>query len=207
MSQIRIASIVEGDGEVAAVPVLLRRHANRAGWSGRLLALPPIRQPASRLLKPGQLERIVELAIRKLGVPGGIFVLLDCDDACPAELGPRLLTRVLHASRGFPACLVLAHREYEAWFLGAASSIAGKRNLPDPLQPHPQPESVRGCKEWLSRQMPRGAAYNEVEDQPALTEEFDFDLAKSACSSFEKCDRELMGLLQRVALITPGFHV
>jgi hypothetical protein len=200
MSQLRIVSIVEGDGEVEAVPVLLRHYAGLVGWHGRLVALPPIRQPASRLLKAGGLERIVELAIRKLAGPG-VF----CDDDCPATLGPELLVRVQKAARGFPATLVLARREYEAWFLGAAPSIAGKRNLPNTLQSHPQPESIRGCKEWLSSQMPRGAAYNEVEDQAALTDAFDLDMAKFACPSFNKCHRELVVLLQRVSQITPGF--
>jgi hypothetical protein len=101
--------------------------------------------------------------------------------------------------------LVLAHREYESWFLGAAASLAGRRNLVNSLQPHPDPESVRGCKEWLSDHMPRGAAYSEVDDQPAFTEVFDLDAAKSACPSFDKCHRELTRLLQTVAAVTPGF--
>lgn len=206
MSQLRIAAIVEGDGEVAAVPVLLRRYADLAGWPGGVYVLPVIRQPASRLLKPGELERIVELAARKLGGPGGIFVLLDCEDDCPATLGPTLLTRVRKARSDLPTTLVLAHREYEAWFLGSATSIAGHRSLPKGLQPHPAPESVRGCKEWLSDQMPGGAAYNEVDDQPPFTALFDLDAAKSACPSFDKCHREVTALLQRVAAITPGFQ-
>ena len=205
MSQLRIAAIVEGDGEVEAVPVLLRRYAELAGWSGRLLIPTVIRQPASKLLKPGELERLVELAARKLGGPGGIFVLLDCDDDCPATLGPALLTRVRQARGDLPTTLVLAHREYEAWFLGSAASLAGQRRLPNDLHPHPAPETVRGCKEWLSDQMARGAAYNEVDDQPALTAVFDLDAAKSACPSFDKCHRELTSFLQQVAAVTPGF--
>lgn len=52
----------------------------------------------------------------------------------------------------------------------------------------------------------RIAAIVEVDDQPALTEVFDFEIAKSACPSFEKCHRELMKPLQQVAAITPGFQ-
>ena len=205
MSQLRIAASVEGDGEVEAVPVLIRRYAELAGWPGRVLIPPPIRQPASKLLRPGDLERVVELVARKLGGPGGIFVLLDCEDDCPASLGPALLARVRRARRDLPTTLVLAHREYEAWILGAAASVAGRRGLPADLHPHPSPESVRGCKEWLSDQMPRGEAYNEVDDQPALTAIFDLGTAQIACPSFDKCHRELTALLQQVAAITPGF--
>lgn len=205
MSSLRIAAIVEGDGEVEAVAVLLRRHAEVAGWAGRVSVPTVIRQPATKLLQRGELERTVELAARKLGGPGGILVLLDSDDACPAILGPELLARVRLARPDLPTTLVLAHREYEAWFLGAAASLAGKRNLPIGLQPPSAPETIRGCKEWLSDQMPRGAAYDESDDQSALTAIFDLNAAKSACPSFDKCHREVMTLLKRVAAITPGF--
>jgi hypothetical protein len=205
MSQLQIAAIVEGDGEVEAVPILLRRYAKLAGWDGRVVIRPVIRQPASKLLKPGELERHVELAARKLGGPGGIFVLLDCEDDCPATLGPKLLARVRQARGDLPTSLVLAHREFETWFLGSAESIAGKRNLPTTLQSHQSPETIRGCKEWLSDKMPRSFAYDEVNDQPALTAVFDLNMAKGSCSSFEKCDRELLSLLQQIAGITPGF--
>ena len=207
MSQIQIAAIVEGDGEVEAVPVLLRRYAELVGWPGRLHVHQPIRQPASKLLKDGELERHVELAARKVGGLGGIFVLLDCEDDCPAVLGPILLARARKARSDLPVSLVLAHREFEAWLLGSSASIAGKRNLPVSLNSHPAPETIRGCKEWLSTQMPRGYGYDEVTDQPAFASFFDLGAAKAACPSFEKCHRELLWLLQRVAEITPGFLV
>jgi hypothetical protein len=204
VSKVQIAAIVEGDGEVEAVPVLIRRFAELGGLSGRVRVRPVIRQPASKLLKCGELERHVELAARKLNGPGGIIVLLDCEDACPAELAPALLARIRQSRGDLPTALVLAHREFEAWFLGAALSIAGKRRLPPTLQPHPTPEAIRGCKEWLSKQLPRGDAYDETRDQPALAAEFDFNAARASCPSFEKCHREILSLLQRVAAITPG---
>jgi hypothetical protein len=205
MIPLQIAAIVEGDGEVESVPVLFRRYADLAGWNGRVRIAPVIRQPASKLIKPGELERHVELAARKLGGPGGVFVLLDCEDDCPATLGPALLARVRQARNDLPTTVVLAHREFEAWFLGSAESIAGRRHLSANLQSHPSPESVRGCKEWLADRMPRDKGYDEVSDQPALTQLFDLDRARKSCPSFEKCDRELWWLIQQVAAITPGF--
>jgi hypothetical protein len=205
MIQMRIAAIVEGDGEVTSVTVLFRRFADLAGWSGRVRMDTVIRQPASKLIKSGELERHVELAARKLGGPGGIFVLLDCEDYCPATLGPNLLARVRQARRDLPATVVLAHREFEAWFLGAADSLGGRRKLPANIKAHPQPETVRGCKEWLASQMRRDQGYDEVNDQPALTQIFDLAAAQKACPSFEKCHREISSLLRQVAAITPGF--
>ena len=69
----------------------------------------------------------------------------------------------------------------------------------------PTPEAIRGCKEWLSKQMPHGDAYDETLDQPALAALFDLNAAKASCPSFEKCHREISSLLQQVAAITPGF--
>jgi hypothetical protein len=201
MNPLRIAAVVEGHGEVQAVPELIRRCASLAGWPS-VTVDPVIRQAASKLLRPRELERVVVLAARKLQGFGGIFVLLDCDDDCPAILGPSLLARVKEARPDMPTSVVLARREYEAWFLGSAASLAGRRGLPADLRPHPTPELVRGCKEWLSDQMQQGRAYNEVDDQPALTALFELDAARLSCPSFDKCHRELMALLKRVSVLT-----
>jgi hypothetical protein len=205
MNPLKIAAIVEGDGETLAVPALVRRFGELAGWSGRVQVDPVLRQPASKLLKPEQLERLVELAARKLGCPGGILVILDCEDDCPATLGPQLLARIRAARHDFPSALVLAHREYEAWFMAAAESIAGRRGLPTDLRPPPHPETIRGCKEWLSRHLPRGVSYRECDDQTALSTLFDMEAARRNSRSFDKCYREITRLLLEVASITPGF--
>ncbi len=199
MSVLRIAAIVEGHGETEAIPVLLQRYAREVGVSERLRVHPVIRIPASKLLKPAELERTIDLAARKLGGIGGILVLLDCEDDCPKSLAPRLIKRMSMVRSDIPKSLVLAHREYEAWFLGSASSIAGCRGLSPDLQTHSNPETVRGCKEWLSDQMARGRSYSEVDDQVELTRVFDLKAAKSNCPSFDKCDRELTKLLKMIA--------
>jgi hypothetical protein len=203
MSRLRIAAIVEGHGEEQAVPVLVRRLAEGAGFVGRVDVVATLRTPASKLAREGELERSVELAARRLGGPGGIVVILDCDDECPATLGPLLLARARRARSDLPVALVLARREFEAWFLGAAASLAGCRGLPEDLKPPASPESVQGCKEWLSDRMPRGRRYDEREDQPAFAASFDIDVARASCRSFDKCHWEIVGLLKRVAEITP----
>ena len=206
MIPLRIAAIVEGDGEVESLPVLIRRHAEALGMAAVVKVDPVIRQPASKLLQAGDLEKNVELCRRKLGGPGGILVLLDSDDHCPAKLGPRLLGRVQAAVSDRPCSVVLANREYESWFLGAAVSLRGLRGLSPSLEAHPNPETVRGCKEWLTRAMPRGQPYSPILDQREFTKVFDFDAALAACPSFEKCHREIRTLLQRTAAITPGLN-
>lgn len=194
---VRLAAIVEGDGECAAVPVLIRRIALTLDPGLAPNVKPVIRVPGSRLAKEGELERTVELAARKLGRRGGILILVDCDDGCPATRGPALLRRAQAACSDMAISVVLAKREYEAWFLAAAESLQGRRGLPVDLLPPPAPESIRGAKEWLTRRMPRGRGYAETTDQPALTECFDLDAARRA-DSFDKCYREVVQLINRL---------
>lgn len=197
MTGVSIAAIVEGHGEEEAVPVLIRRIAALID-PGFVPIIPhPIRIPASKLKRQGELERAVEFAARKLQFPGGILILLDCDDACPAIDGPALLDRAKTVRNDLPISVVLAKKEFETWFLAAAESLRGKRGLSGDLTPPPDPESIRGAKGWLRHQMPRQRTYTETEDQAALTAIFDMDAARTA-DSFDKCFREIMGLLQQL---------
>jgi hypothetical protein len=188
----QIACIVEGHGEVEAVPVLIRRIAAAVDPTLRVITPPPLRVPKNKLLKPGELERSVDLAARKTSGTGSVLILLDSDDDCPAHLGPEVLRRATQARRDLPIGVVIAKREFEAWFLAAAPSLRGQRGLPADLQPPADPEAIRGAKEWLSRQMAN--RYSETLDQPALTARFDLTQALQA-DSFDKCHREITRLL------------
>lgn len=190
-----IASIVEGHGEVESVPLLVRRVAAFVAPDLALTVPRPIRVKRDQVVKAGELERAVELAARHARHDGAIFILLDADDDCPAELAPTLLARAMHGHRGFVIGLALAKFEFEAWFLAAAVSLRGHRNLAPDLSSPPDPEAVRGAKEWLSRQMTGPHAYSETLDQPPLTASFDLQQARRA-NSFDKCYRELERLLR-----------
>ncbi len=188
----RIATVVEGEGEVEALPILLRRIA---GEHGLFVDTPrPIRIPRNRIVKADELERAIKLAAGQARDNGHILVLLDADDDCPAELAPHLLQRATDAQPGRPTWIVMAKSEYESWFVAAAQSIAGNRDIaPDALAP-PDPESIRDAKGWISRQMPPGRTYRPTRDQAALTAVFDLDAARSA-PSFDKLWRSVTALL------------
>lgn len=192
-----ISCIVEGHGEVSSVPVLIRRIAAEGGSTATLNVPSPIRVPAGKLRRAGELERYVELAARKAGPDGGVLVLLDADDDddCPARLGPELLARCMAKRGDIAISVVLAKREFESWFLAAAASVAGKRGLVADLIGPPDAEEVRGAKEWLRRHMSPGSSYAPTQDQPALTALFDIGAARAASPSFDKCHREVVRLL------------
>lgn len=191
---VRIVTIVEGDGEVAAVPVLIRRIA-AAVVPGDVPDLPrPIRVQRNRLLKENEFARAIELAALQAGPDGRILILLDADDDCPARLAPRILRRASEARSDRRIRVVLAKAEYESWFLAAAPSIAGHRGIRADAKAPGDPESIRGAKEWLSGRMISGHSYRETLDQPALSQIFDLALARKA-PSFDKMWRDVTSLL------------
>jgi hypothetical protein len=188
------ACIVEGHGDREAVPILIRRLAAKFDPTAAIHIPLPIRITKNKLLKPGELERAVDLAARQVLGRGAVLILLDSDDDCPAQLGPELLQRAILARRDVPLTVVIAKREFESWFLTAAESLRGHRGLATDLDPPPDPEAIRGAKEWLTTHMVGGRSYVETLDQPALAARFDLDLARRA-DSFDKCHREIIRLL------------
>ncbi|MBX3271465.1 MAG: DUF4276 family protein [Sandaracinaceae bacterium] len=192
----RVACIVEGHGETTAVPILLRRLWERDPEG---LAMPELttsdvlRVPRSRLLRPGELERAVELAARRTGPGGAVLILLDADDDTACSLGPELRARASRARSDVRLAVVLAVREFEAWLLASATSLRGVAGLPLDLAPPDDPEAIRDAKGWLSRHM-SGGRYREVIHQEKLTARMSL-VPEPDCPSLAKLRREVMRLL------------
>jgi hypothetical protein len=182
----RVVGIVEGHGEVAALPALLRRIAH---WrSPGLLAevLTPIRVHRDRFLnRDEEFRRHLLLAAGKCGEGGWILVLIDADDDCPASKGPAILQRAQALIPHRAVSVVLANREYEAWFIAAASSLDGYRGFVFDPNDSTQPETPRDAKGWMGQRMSR-RSYGETTDQVAFTQRFDLEQAFARSRSFRK---------------------
>ena len=126
---LNLSCIVEGHGDVAAVPVLLRRIQQQCDPAAYLEIARPIRIARHKLVKPGELEKAVAFAANQVASPRAILVLIDADDDCPAELGPELLARAKRVRPDVPIGIVLAKYEFEAWFLASLESLGGRRGL------------------------------------------------------------------------------
>ncbi len=187
-----IQPIVEGHGEVAAFPVLLRRLVEEAQvWSvgiGR-----PIRRSRYQLVQKAEVELAVRLALLQPDC-AAILILFDGDRDCPAELGPAVQAWAAAVADDVPCGVVIAHREYEAWFLAAIESLRGQRSVRDDAEPHPDPEDPRGAKEQLEARMHAGTSYLERTDQPAFSAMFSLSDAYRRSRSFRKLTRSF-GLL------------
>jgi hypothetical protein len=92
------------------------------------------------------------------------------------QLGPQSLARACTVHSKIPFTVILAHREYETLFLAAALSLRSIGGLPPDLEAPPDPEAIRGAKEWLTARMPGG--YDPPNHQPLFTAHF--SLAQAA---------------------------
>ena len=192
----KIGCIVEGDGEVKAVPVLIRRIAWDLYPDITIIVETPIRAPRYQVVKDGELERRIELAAQKIEGQGAIFIILDSEGDCPAHLGPALLERASQTRNDIPIAVVIAKNEFEGWFLAAAESLRGKRGLKGDITSPDNPERIRDAKRWLSERM-EDKTYRETIDQAALAAQFDIEQARKA-DSFDKCYRDIVRLLEKL---------
>lgn len=183
---INVVSIVEGDGEVAALPVLLRRLAQWLTPQAQVRLPPPIRVRRDQFLNRHDVfARHLGLAASKCAQPGWILILLDADDDCPAVLSEQIALRAQTLLPHMQISVVLANKEYEAWFIAAAHSLDGQRGFVVPTSPLPACETVRDAKNWMSRNI-AASKYHEVDDQPAFSARIDLQTARTNSRSFRK---------------------
>ena len=197
----KIQPVVEGHGEVKAFPVLLRRLIKAAeAWDVGIGA--PVRQPRSRLVGREGLRAAVRLARRQPDCCA-ILILLDGDDDCPAELGPRLRAWAADEAAGRPFEVVIAHREYEAWFLAGLETLCGMSGIPGTAARHPRPEEPRDAKRELERRMGPQGSYLETVHQAAFSARFSLASAWRRSRSFRKLSRSFGLLLRGMGKETP----
>jgi uncharacterized protein DUF4276 len=154
----------------------------------------PFRESKSALLrKDGSLERAVELSARQVRVRGGLLLLVDSDDDCPVTIARTFRERMLLARGDLPMAAVIAVVEFEAWFLAAATSLAGVLDMRPDLSPPSMPEQVHDAKGWIKRNRLTGT-YQPTIDQPKFA--YHFSLAEAQSSrSFRKCYKEIRRIL------------
>lgn len=187
---IRIASIVEGDGEVSALPVLLRRLSEWRPAASGVDVLRPIRVKRDRFLnKNDEFRKQLLLASAKCGDNGWILIVLDADDDCPAEMGRGVLARARLVLPHRRLSVIFAKREFEAWFIASAASIDGCRGFAIRGDDQSDAEARRNAKGWIRERM-NGGTYRELLDQPAFVARMDLQLAHDNSRSFRKLCKE-----------------
>lgn len=110
----KIYPIVEGHGEVEALPVLLRRLLNEAHCHNIGIGRP-IRRNQSQLRSKEGIQAGVKLA-RLQPECSAVVILFDGEDDCPKELAAIVRQWANEVAQGIPCDVVVAYREYETWF-------------------------------------------------------------------------------------------
>jgi hypothetical protein len=195
----RWVCVVEGHGEALAMPILLRRIAAWLFPQEHVDVVTPIRVQKDRFLqRPDEFNKFLLLARSKagqdgVGESGHVLVLLDADDDCPKERAAAILQSARLVVSDRKLSVVLANREFEAWFIASAASLNGVRGLTvRPGDEAADPEAPRNAKGWMAIRMPTG--YGETTDQPAFAARMDLDMARARSRSFRKLCKELAEL-------------
>jgi hypothetical protein len=187
----RLVCVVEGKGEVEAMPNLCTRVRDYLEAWDWFVDPQPVRQPRGMLVDERALSpsrpcradgaaRAIRLA---LGRPAdGILLTCDADDDCPAVWGPSASAVIAPLTRGDAVMVV---REYEAWLLYAFgdAELAGV-GITDP-------ERIRGAKEKLRKLVP---GYKPTTHQLEITRKLDLERLRRVSDSFDKLVRSLAAI-------------
>lgn len=178
-----IAPIVEGHGEVEAVPRILHRIASHAGKGGMIKVNPPIRIKATLFFRDASyFEKYVLAAATKAAFNNGVvLLLLDSEDFCPAEKGPELLGRAIGVRPDIRYIVALAYREFETWFITSFSSLRDNLPFREGATAPTDPESLRDAKGWLSRNLV-GYNYDPISHQSLFCNYVDIQSARESHS-------------------------
>lgn len=174
----RLLPIVEGQGDAAAVPVLIRRiataheiHNINILTPHRRGDLPKIRTRLSDFLSAARMERAQVLWVLDYDGQDCLDVTADLIklSASAKQLAPDLDIRFSFMVKEFESLFLADEVATRAMFKDIPSNVAfpGK------------PEDVRGAKEWLSKARPKGLAYKETTHQEKLT----LSLTLQSCAS------------------------
>lgn len=187
--------IVEGDGDLQAVPVLIRRLLQDVHHRFDIQLLPAQRRGEWPRVKR-EFERFY-LSARLHNAP--IFWILDfdCDDCVDVHLEERWLKkRAAELDPQGKIEVAFIVKEFESLFLYDEASTRGAfPELPLSIRFPTQPEAVRDAKGWLSGALPKGRAYKPTTDQARLTSRLDLHLLRHTSPSFQRFEQALLRLI------------
>lgn len=175
-----LAPIVEGHGEVSAVPALLSR------LSHRIRVAPPVRMNRNEMDNADKLSRYTRVAASNIQAneAGLVILFLDADSDCPSEIGPQLLRTLRDATTRACAVVVIVH-EFESWIVGGHPAIDEAR-----------PDTAGAPKERLRSSFGR---YKPSLEQKRLITEIDMDRLAERSASFSRLQRIVRETLARNA--------
>lgn len=179
----RILPIVEGDGDMQAVPELIRRVAHGLGHFDIAVERPQKRGDLPKVI--ARFDDYFKVALSE-GCP--ILWVMDYDCAeCDDQKThvKQLRARAAPLSQGTLFEFVFMVQEFETLFLAdheTTRKVFG--DVPDAHVFPPDPEKVRDAKGWISKARPKGSAYKPTQHQQKLAAQVDLARLQSRSPSF-----------------------
>lgn len=184
MSQVTVAPIVEGHGEIPAVRTLIVRIGAEL-LDTYVEVAQPFRLDSAKMRKSEELVKAVRVQSARIRGKGGVLVLRDGDDSdidCPVALAKSLTPEAGLFTA--PVEIVIARHEYEAWFLAATESLRSHPSILDDAQAPEDPEHKRDAKTQLRAIM--NESYKETLHQAKFSAVMDLHLAAERSRSFRR---------------------
>lgn len=191
----QILPIVEGDGDIAAVPELIRRVAFENGNYDVQIGRPHKRGDLPKVL--GRFDDFLLTAL--LEQSPVLWVLdYDCHDCVDQRKHTRELgKRASVLAGGMPVEFVFMVKEFETLFLADEATTRGVfPDIPAHLQFPSNPEGIRDAKGWLSAARPKGSAYKATSHQKRLTAQLNLATLRQASDSFRRFESAVLRLLK-----------
>ncbi len=218
MTRNRLVLLVEGDGDMTAVPILIKRLlVELDAFSYVVLDPNPLRVGEfSSVARSdfGEWRRFLAVAMRRKQA-GACLLLLDGDSRtklaglpfCAAHAATRLVdeARNAGAEETFSVAVVFACMEFESWLIAGCASLAGTRFLDgraglneSVVPPAGDLElAPRDAKGWLNRNMKSGN--KPTADQAELTRIVDlFQIRQRKMKSFQRLERAVQQLAHSI---------
>ena len=205
-----IVPIIEGDGEIEAVPMLIRR-----------VLLEQLQEHEIQVAAPKKLHRnaidsnlpvILRYAANEEGC-GAIIVMMDADKDCPQQLASKMSSIASQQNIAMPVAMVCPNVEYEAWLIASIDVMRGhsighrKAEIELDASCPEDVEGIRDAKGWLSEHMIGRRSYKPTQDQAPLTAWIDLQLAVNRSRSFKRLchavEEVVAGIRSGTADVTP----
>ncbi len=189
-----VLPIVEGEGDLLAVPMLVRRIAQAHGRHDVTVIRPHLRGDMPTV--DGQFERVLGAALLE-HCP--VLWVLDYDCSTCNDLArdeTRWRKRGARQTGNNRLEFAFMVKEFETLFL-ADEKTARKvfPDIPSHLAFPDHPESIRDAKGWLKQARPKGQTYKPTVHQAKLTAQIDLKHLRRASPSFQRFEEAVLRLI------------
>lgn len=191
----RLLPIVEGQGDMQAVPLLLRRvlHEVCARFDVEVLQVqkrgewPRVKRDFDRMYRSARIESTSILWV----------VDFDCEECLDPIIERNWLRQqVARIDPSGRVEIVFMIQEYESLFLSDPSCICSSYpELSETTTFPSEPEAVRDAKGWISNALPKGRAYKPTTDQAKLTSRLDLNRLRQTSSSYRRFEKAVISLI------------